>query len=106
MADTLTWYNRTFKSPNDDILSSGTILLDIGEDTHGMKRGGYYLNGINMGHYNNVQYNGLMVQRYYFIPKDYLMKNQEENSLIFIEQLNNVNLTKIAIVSSTVVVPN
>ena len=102
--ESLTWYSTSFMVPNYDELmqmDNTTILLDIG--SNGMSRGDYYLNGRHMGHYNNVSYDGVMVQQYYFIPKDYLNSGKETNSLIFAEQFPNVDVTQTRIVSSNIV---
>eukprot|EP01084_Bolivina_argentea_P000812 1494_1 len=49
----LTWYKTTFITPNNSILMNDTysILVDIGKN--GLISGHFYLNGIDMGHYNN-----------------------------------------------------
>ena len=100
--NSLTWYQTIFMTPNDDILSSGSLLLDIG--TNGVNRGHIWINGNNLGHYNNINIEGYgMVQRYYLIPLDYLTNN--ENQLIFNEEIPNVNLSQIRIVTSTAIIP-
>ena len=101
----LTWYKTSFNTPSQSDLDKGVILIDIGENAMGLNRGHFYLNGIDMGHYNNVQQGGIMVQQYYFIPKDYLTPNGESNTFVIVEEFANSTLSNINIVSSTVVVP-
>ena len=58
-----------------------------------------------MGHFNSiVQQNGLMVQRYYFIPRD-LLQQDVENELLIFEEEGGVNLDNVQIILSTMVVP-
>ena len=114
----MTWYRTTFNSPDVEMFYnngkesdgvSGVILLDIGSGGKGMQRGHWWLNGRDMGHYNNViQSNGFMVQQYYFIPLDYLTSNQGSNTLVFEEELpitSGNDISNIRIVYSTFVIP-
>ena len=101
----MVWYKTTFDTPSEDVLDGGVILMDIGKDSSGINRGHFYVNGMDLGHYNNVQQNGYMVQQLYFIPKDYLMASGKSNTLVFVEEFANTTLSNINIVSSTVVVP-
>eukprot|EP01084_Bolivina_argentea_P198646 340099_1 len=100
-----TWYKTTFNTPNDVNDNTGSILLDIGANGAGFKRGHYWFNGRDMGHYNNVILSNMMVQQYYFIPNDYFTPNKGVNTIIFADELPNVNPSKINIVFSTMVVP-
>ena len=99
------WYKTTFETPSENVLDSGVVLIDIGEDSIGVNRGHFYLNGYDMGHYNNYQISNIMVQQFYFIPKDYLNANGQNNTLVFINEYPNATLSNIKIVSSTVVIP-
>ena len=103
----MTWFKTTFNTPSASVLDGGVILMDIGANPTGITRGHFYINGMDMGHYNNVEQGGIMVQRYYFIPKDYLTPNGGSNSFVIMEEYaGNANaLSSINIVSSTVVVP-
>eukprot|EP01084_Bolivina_argentea_P042689 78697_1 len=58
----LTWFKTTFKTPDQANDSNGVVLVDIGSSGSGMKRGHWWLNGRDMGHYNNVILSNLMVQ--------------------------------------------
>ncbi len=105
----LTWYKTSFKT---QIYNESTVLLmDIGDNTgsennKGLIRGRFYINGVDMGHYNNiVQENKIMVQRYYFIPRDMLNENGGENILIVFDEMNVVNVSNMNIVLSTFIVP-
>ena len=101
----MTWFKTTFDTPNSNILDQGVILIDIGANSVGVNRGHFYINGYDMGHYNNIQHGGLMVQQYYFVPKSYLTANGGSNTLLFFEEYPNTTTSNIAVVSSTVVVP-
>eukprot|EP01084_Bolivina_argentea_P195532 335405_1 len=101
-----TWYKTEFMTP---IVPDGYVLLiDIGGVNNiGFNRGHIWLNGIDLGHYNNAVQQNLMVQQYYFIPKDYLMNNntKQNNILIFMDEFANSNVENCNIVLSTMVVP-
>eukprot|EP01083_Nonionella_stella_P063621 165336_1 len=101
----MTWYKTSFVTPKQSVLDDGVILIDIGANGTGVNRGHFYVNGFDMGHYNNVVQKGMMVQRFYFVPKDYLKSNGEKNSLVFLDELPPKDLAKIAVVSSTITVP-
>jgi len=101
----MTWFKTTFNTPNSNTLNNGVILIDIGANSLGVNRGHFYLNGYDMGHFNNIQYANIMVQRYYFIPKSYLIDNGGSNTLLFVEEYPNTNTSNIAVVSSTFIVP-
>ncbi|ETO22633.1 beta-galactosidase, partial [Reticulomyxa filosa] len=89
----------TFSIP-DNVKSEGVLLIDIGSQTFpGMRRGHFWLNGLDMGHYNNIILGDLPVQRYYFVPYDYVNIGANSiNSLVFAEELPNVNPQNINIV--------
>ena len=105
-----TWYKTTFFINSTNIFNEGVILIDIGCCNKGMNRGHFYINGINMGHYNIVGYyqentnNYYSVQRYYFVPND-LINIQSENVLIFDEDFEQIDVKQVKIVLSNVVVP-
>jgi len=101
----MTWYKTMFKTPNDISKNDGVILIDIGANGDGMKRGHWWLNGMDMGHYNNVILSNNMVQQFYFIPKDYFAANGGQNTLIFAEELNDPKPSNVKIVFSTFVIP-
>ena len=96
------WYKTTFPTPNDNILDSGVILVDIG--TNGMKSGHYYINKMDMGHYNHIKYID-MVQQYYYIPKGILTPNQGINELLFFDEQYMPNITNINVVLSSLIIP-
>lgn len=130
-SNAMTWYRTTFSTPdismfgivmdeNDNILSqiSGSFLLDIGNNQKGFQRGHFWLNGIDMGHYNSVIQQPsdgtiVMSQRYYYIPIDYLApygSTNSQNVLIFEEELclddaGVNNFDYVNLVYSTVVIP-
>jgi len=105
-ATSMTWYKTTFNTPSESILDGGVILVDIGKNSIGLNRGHCYINGMDLGHFNNVQQGGIMVQQFYFVPKDVLKANGgSSNTLVFIDEYGNTTLSNINIVSSTVVVP-
>eukprot|EP01084_Bolivina_argentea_P195535 335410_1 len=99
-----TWYKTEFMMNSTQL--QDVILLDIGENPKGLNRGHFYLNGYDMGYYNDViqQNTTVMVQRYYFIPKDFINTNSQ-NLLIFADELPNATLSNIQIVRSTVIIP-
>ena len=100
-----TWFKTEFKSPSDKELEAGVILIDIGEN--GVSRGHFYINGHDMGHYNNHQMKDEMIQRFYFVPTDCLQPNGGMNSLLFFQEYvdsDDADVRNIAIVSSTVTV--
>ena len=120
----MTWYRTSFITPdiqlfndpdenaNENESITGVLLLDIGSGGKGMQRGHWWLNGRDMGHYNNVvQSNGIMVQQYYFIPLDYLVSNSNgaNNTLVFEEELpissDGNDVSNVRIVYSTFVIP-
>eukprot|EP01084_Bolivina_argentea_P122458 217001_1 len=106
----LTWYKTEFTISNDILNdNSSVVLLDIGNyllnvNDRGLNRGHFYLNGNNMGNYNNAVVDNTMVQQYYFLPKDFI-KTNEKNLLVFFEELPSVDLANVNIVCSTVVIP-
>ena len=124
MDNAITWYRATFKTPdismfgtvNDEV--SGSFLLDIGDMGKGFQRGHFWLNGIDMGHYNSVTQQAtdgtvVMAQRYYYIPIDYLIKqgSTTQNVLVFQEELpltqfSVKNFDSVNLVYSTVVIPD
>ena len=81
------------------------ILLDIGANGSGMRRGHWWLNGRDMGHYNDVALGGLMVQRYYFVPNDYLMAGGANNTLLFADEREGAKVDGVSVMYSTFVVP-
>merc|ERR1712129_383850 len=101
----MTWYKTDFVTPSEVSNDDGVILIDIGGKGEGMKRGHWWLNGMDMGHYNNVIMSGNMVQQYYFIPTDYFIADGGQNTLIFAEELANPTPLNVNIVFSTFVVP-
>lgn len=116
----MTWYRTSFKTPdlslffdkdilNDKNTITGVLLMDIGANGQGMQRGHWWLNGRDMGHYNNViqSSNKIMVQQYYFIPLDYL-ETIVNNTLVFQEEIpfeNQTRWTEVNVVYSTFVIP-
>eukprot|EP01084_Bolivina_argentea_P267941 454988_1 len=99
----LTWFRTSFITPNASI-----ILLDIGDSANnktGFNRGHFWLNGMDMGHYNNVVIDDTLVQRYYFIPNDYLIGNKGNNSLVFCEEIPAVNPANVKIVFTYFKIP-
>eukprot|EP00484_Ammonia_sp_Unknown_P001093 CAMPEP_0197021954 /NCGR_PEP_ID=MMETSP1384-20130603/2836_1 /TAXON_ID=29189 /ORGANISM="Ammonia sp." /LENGTH=773 /DNA_ID=CAMNT_0042449895 /DNA_START=51 /DNA_END=2372 /DNA_ORIENTATION=- len=106
----MTWFKTTFKTPSQSVLDGGVILVDIGDSSQGVNRGHFYVNGYDMGHFNDVEQNGLMVQQFYFVPTDYLTANSGVNTLLFMDEWDNDgdgrDLKEINIVSSTMVVPS
>ena len=105
----LAWYKTSFKTQSYN--ESTVLLIDIGDNTgkgknRGLNRGRFYLNGVDMGHYNNiVQQNGLMVQRYYYIPRDMLNANGHNTLMFFEEIYDGTNLNNVDVVLSNVIVP-
>jgi len=106
----MTWFKTTFATPSESVLDGGVILVDIGAESGGVNRGHFYVNGYDMGHYNNDEVNAVMVQQFYFVPTDYLTANSGVNTLLFMDEWDNDgdgrDLKEINIVSSTMVVPS
>ena len=102
----MTWFRTAFATPSEahEADGQGVILIDIGASGGGMRRGHWWLNGRDMGHYNEVALGGLMVQRYYFVPNDYLAADAP-NTLLFAEEREGAKVDGVSVVYSTFVVP-
>ena len=119
--NSMSWYRTYFVTPELSMFydektgeNTGVFLLDIGANGMGLQRGHWWLNGIDMGHYNSaIENNGenTMVQEYYFIPLDALLSfdNNGMNVLVFEEELplteSGVDIRNVNLVYSTFVIP-
>ncbi|ETO29917.1 beta-galactosidase [Reticulomyxa filosa] len=105
-SNAMTWYKTTFSIP-ESAQEEGVLLIDIGTPTSpGLRRGHFWLNGKDMGHYNNVILDELTVQRYYFVAYDDVnLGTNTNNTLIFAEELPDVALSNFNVVISNVVIP-
>uniref|UniRef100_H3HE36 Beta-galactosidase n=1 Tax=Phytophthora ramorum TaxID=164328 RepID=H3HE36_PHYRM len=74
-----------------------SILLDC----LGLTRGRAYINGHDLGRYWLINDEGDFVQRYYHIPRDWLLKDQENLLLVFDELGGSV--ASVRVVTSTLV---
>ncbi|KAF1775997.1 Galactose-binding domain-like [Phytophthora cactorum] len=77
--------------------SQSSILLDF----LGLTRGRAYINGHDLGRYWLINDEGDFVQRYYHVPRDWLVKDRE-NLLIVFDELGG-SVTDVRLVSSAMV---
>lgn len=90
----LVWFQTTFPWSHSD----APALISM----EGAGRGHIYINGNDLGRYWLVEVDGVTVQRYYFIPPDWL---QASNMLTIVEDLGATDLTTITVGYSSVEVP-
>ncbi|POM60369.1 Beta-galactosidase [Phytophthora palmivora] len=96
----MSWYATLFRYPTQDLVSSGqqaSLLLDF----IGLTRGRAYINGHDLGRYWLINDEGDFVQRYYHIPRDWLVKDQD-NLLVVFDELGG-SVADVRLVSSTMV---
>ena len=94
----IVWFQTTFYSTNVNITANNSLLLDL----TGMGRGHIYLNGMDLGRYWLIEVSGVPVQRYYFIPPDFI---QDKNLLTLVEELGAPDPSKVALVECGLMVP-
>ena len=93
----LTWFKTTFTvAPYSTEYS---LLLKL----TGFSRGHYYVNGVDLGRYWLIEYEGKAVQEYYFIPPD-VVNYSGPNLLVIGEELGASDPTKGSLVLSTMTV--
>ncbi|KAG2781430.1 Beta-galactosidase 5 [Phytophthora cactorum] len=96
----MSWYATSFPYPTQQVMASGSqssILLDF----LGLTRGRAYINGHDLGRYWLINDEGDFVQRYYHVPRDWLVKDRE-NLLIVFDELGG-SVTDVRLVSSAMV---
>ena len=94
----IVWFQTTFYSTNVNITANNSLLLDL----TGMGRGHIYLNGMDLGRYWLIEVSEVPVQRYYFIPPDFI---QDKNLLTLVEELGAPDPSKVALVECGLMVP-
>ncbi|KAF1774735.1 Galactose-binding domain-like [Phytophthora cactorum] len=78
----MSWYATSFPYPTQQVMASGSqssILLDF----LGLTRGRAYINGHDLGRYWLINDEGDFVQRYYHVPRDWLVKDRENLLIVF-----------------------
>ena len=93
------WFQTTFLSTSVNVTAGNSLLLDL----TGMGRGHIYLNGMDLGRYWLVEVSGVPVQRYYFIPPDFI---QDKNLLTLVEELGAPDPSRPALVECGLMVPS
>ncbi|KAI9996258.1 hypothetical protein PInf_013641 [Phytophthora infestans] len=96
----MSWYATSFPSPAYQMMngaSQSSLLLDF----IGLTRGRAYINGHDLGRYWLINNEGDFVQRYYHVPRDWLVKDRE-NLLVVFDELGG-SITNVQLVSSTMV---
>ena len=90
----LTWFKATFTVA--PYTTEYSLLLKL----TGFSRGHYYVNGVDLGRYWLIEYDGEAVQEYYFIPPD-MVNYGGYNMLVIGEELGASDPTKAILVLST-----
>ncbi|CAI5704049.1 hypothetical protein KXD40_002409 [Peronospora effusa] len=95
----MSWYCTSFRYPAQQVESEqqSSILLDF----LGLTRGRAFINGHDLGRYWLINDEGDFVQRYYHVPQDWLLKDQE-NLLVVFDELGG-SVADVRLVSSTMV---
>ena len=93
----LTWFKTVFT------LSPYTAEYSLLLKLTGFGRGHYYVNGVDLGRYWLIEYEGNLVQEYYFIPPD-VVNYDEPNLLVIGEELGAWDPTKATLALSTMIV--
>ena len=93
----LTWFKTTFTVA--PYTAEYSLLLKL----TGFSRGHYYVNGVDLGRYWLIEYEGKAVQEYYFIPPD-VVNYGGPNLLVIGEELGASEPTKAILVLSTMTV--
>ncbi|KAL3669549.1 hypothetical protein V7S43_004936 [Phytophthora oleae] len=96
----MSWFTTSFKYPTESIEVTGersSILLDF----LGLTRGRAYINGHDLGRYWLINDEGEFVQRYYHVPRDWLVKDRG-NMLVVFDELGG-SVANVRLVSSTMV---
>ncbi|KAE9345752.1 Beta-galactosidase 11 [Phytophthora fragariae] len=97
----MSWYWTSFSYPtfelpaeSDPVGKQSSILLDC----IGLTRGRAYINGHDLGRYWLINDEGDFVQRYYHVPRDWLVKDQA-NVLVVFDELGG-SVADVRLVSS------
>ena len=93
----LTWFKAIFAVA--PYTTQYSLLLKL----TGFSRGHYYVNGVDLGRYWLIEYEGKAVQEYYFIPPD-MVNYGGPNLLVIGEELGASDPTKASLVLSTMTV--
>ncbi|KAL4163838.1 hypothetical protein KRP22_005265 [Phytophthora ramorum] len=93
----MSWFRTSFRYQATVDGQQSSILLDC----LGLTRGRAYINGHDLGRYWLTNDEGDFVQRYYHIPRDWLLKDQENLLLVFDELGGSV--ASVRVVTSTLV---
>ena len=93
----LTWFKATFTVA--PYTAEYSLLLKL----TGFSRGHYYINGVDLGCYWLIMYDGEVVQEYYFIPPD-VVNYSGNNFLVIGEELGMSDPAKAIVVLSTMTV--
>ncbi|RLN57031.1 hypothetical protein BBJ29_001361 [Phytophthora kernoviae] len=93
----MSWFWASFRFPPQDDGEQSSILLDC----IGLTRGRAYINGHDLGRYWLINDEGKFVQRYYHIPKDWLVADRD-NLLVLFDELGG-SVANVRLVSSTMV---
>ncbi|CAH0514779.1 unnamed protein product [Peronospora belbahrii] len=95
----MSWYWTSFRYPAQQSTSKQqpSILLDL----FGLTRGRAFINGHDLGRYWLINEEGDFVQRYYHVPQDWLLKDQE-NLLVVFDELGG-SVADVRLVSSVMV---
>ncbi|KAG7400530.1 Beta-galactosidase 6 [Phytophthora boehmeriae] len=93
----MSWYWASFRFSMHDVERQSSILLDC----IGLTRGRAYMNGHDLGRYWLINDEGKFVQRYYHVPKDWLVAD-EDNLLVLFDELGG-SIANVRLVVSTMV---
>ncbi|KAK1936634.1 Beta-galactosidase 8 [Phytophthora citrophthora] len=96
----MSWFATSFQYPAELMQATeqqSSILLDF----LGLTRGRAYINGHDLGRYWLINDEGEFVQRYYHVPQDWLVKDQDNLLVVFDELGGSIN--NVRFVSSTMV---
>ncbi|GMF33126.1 unnamed protein product [Phytophthora lilii] len=98
----MSWYQTSFSYPTFEMPTvprSGESQSSILLDCIGLTRGRAYINGHDLGRYWLINDEGDFVQRYYYVPQDWLHKH-EDNLLVVFDELRGT-VASVRLVSSS-----